>query len=518
MEYDGIYIHSDNKHVNIMEKEYCVFWFPSIYHTLINERLQRFEVEKNISDFGPDAAKLSVSIDYPHNNKTLKADIEKARKDESLIKRCLHFEVFKTAKEGKKEQIFKSFDLSYVDHSNNGMVVYSYEKPQDYPSEEGIPLFKKALTTIFYHCAKLLFHNHEVQTDRDSGLVAYIPDLNKFNPQKSIHDPNNEAIKFFFEQYENIFIDYAEKASGYIAKRDAVLAKFEGKMYLSEDDFNLSGYKSLIQYGHRDFNRWYQDKSKLSEVNKCWKEILSWHLILNPSHRKRKRKRDYYIDRHNEIAKVLKPRLTTGPTNETIKEYRIVERYKAVGEKLREWGEVSWQNLTKKDLFPIDYMLKICEIGLEINVMSKRQGLLFRKLKKCYLDLPILTEQARRKIGMLCEGALTEYVYCKTLLESKYNSQVTHNRFDSTNKTENEILELDKWRKKACNIRNAIRYIETVKYRCANAQTNGVNMILKKADKLSYKASVWTIIGIILSVVGVALTTVGIILTIKNPC
>ena len=119
---------------------------------------------------------------------------------------------------------------------------------------------------------------------------------------------------------------------------------------------------------------------------------------------------------------------------------------------------------------------------------------------------------------MLCEGALTEYVYCKTLLESKYNSQVTHNRFDSTNKTENEILELDKWRKKACNIRNAIRYIETVKYRCANAQTNGVNMILKKADKLSYKASVWTIIGIILSVVGVALTTVGIILTIKNPC
>jgi len=129
--------------------------------------------------------------------------------------------------------------------------------------------------------------------------------------------------------------------------------------------------------------------------------------------------------------------------------------------------------------------------------------------------MPILTENARRKIGMLCEGALTEYVYCKTLLESKYNSQVTHNKIDLANKTESEVIEFNKWRKKACNIRNAIRYIETVKYRCTNAHANGINMILKKADNLNHKASVWTIIGIIMSIVGLALTTVGIVLSTK---
>lgn len=498
------------QYMNTNGKGYCVFWFPGIYHTDINERLQRFEVEKNISDFGPDAAKLVVSIDYPHDSKDLKKAIEKARNDKSLIEKCLRFEVYKTTQEGEREYIFKGFNLTHVDHSNNGLVVYSYDKPQDYPSRKGIPPFEKALTTIFYHCAKSLFHNHEVQTDRDSGLVAYVPDLGKFDPNKSIHDKDNEAIKFFFEQYENIFKDYAERASGYIAKRDAILAKFEGKIGPSEEDFNLSGYKSLIQYGKNDFKQWY-GYGDHPDVKRCEKEVQSWHLIINPPYKKKK-KREYYIDRHNDIAKVLTRILKANPRDEIVKEYGIVERYKAVGEKLREWGEVSWHSLTKKDLFPVDYMLTICEIGLEIKRFPKRHRVLYRKLEKCYLDLPLLTEQARRKIGMLCEGALTEYVYCKTLFESKYNTQVTHTKPTSDN------ADCDKWRKKACNIRNAIRYIETVKFRCANAQTNGVNMILKKADKLSQRASVWTIVGIILSAIGMALTIVGIVLTIKSSC
>lgn len=52
-----------------MEGNYCVFWFPSVYHTLINKRLQRLEVERSISDFGSDVVKLKVSINYSYDKK-----------------------------------------------------------------------------------------------------------------------------------------------------------------------------------------------------------------------------------------------------------------------------------------------------------------------------------------------------------------------------------------------------------------------------------------------------------------
>ena len=498
---------------NIMdEKKYCVFWFPSIYHTPINERFRRFEVETPITDFGSDVATLKVSIDYPHNKNTLTKDMEVARKDQTLIEKKLCFEVFKRGEAGNN-RLFKIFELKHVNHSNNGMVVYSYEEPNDYPKGDGKPTFEKALTTIFYHCAKSLFHNHEVQTDRDSGLVAYIPDLTKFNPQNSIHEKDNEAIKFFLEQFETIFLDYAERASGFIRNRDALLAKFEGKISLSKDDNYLSGYKALTQYGWKDFRKWYEDPIHKPDVVRCKKDILSWQLIVKPAYKKRKKKREHYINRHNKIAEALIPILKENSTDDAIKD--LVLKYNTVGETLKEWGDVSWRKMRRKDIFPVNKMLQICEIGLGINNSFLTRRRLYKKLKNYYLDLSVLTEQTRRKIGMLCEGALTEYVYCKTLLESKYNTYVSHKKPEPN---EQEDLEHDKWRKKACNIRNAIRYIETVRYRCSNAQTHGVHTTLKKADKLSQNAKIWTFVGIFLSFVGLALTAIGVVLTVNCNC
>lgn len=496
-----------------MEEHYCVFWFPSIYHTPINERLQRFEIESPITDFGQDVVRLKVSIDYSYSEKTLKADLEKARKDEFLIKKSLHFEVYKTNKENQKENIFKSFDLIYKDHSNNGMVVYSYLEPEDYPKNDNeIPSFNKALTTIFYHCAKSLFHNHEVQTDRDSGLIAYIPN-SSFNPT-SIREKDNDAIQFFLSQYETIFKNYAETASGLIRMRDAIVAKFEGKISLSDDKVGTSGYKALTQYGRRIFRLWYNDPLCQTEVYSCKKDILLSWLQIKPHYKKRKRRREYYLDRFIRVGEVTKTQLTKNPLDKTIKEHRIVDKQKDLAKIFMEWGTLPWKTQTRKDIFPVDVILSRCEI--ELGMIEINKGSLYRKLIQSHLDLPILTERARKEIGMLCEGALTEYVYCKTLLESKYNTQVTHDKFDEEGKSEKEIWELDQWRKKACNIRNAIRYIETVKYRCANAQSNSINLTLKKADKLSQNAKTWTVIGIVLSIIGIALTTIGVILAIKG--
>ena len=496
-----------------MEERYCVFWFPSIYHTPINERLKRFEVEKTITDFGSEVVKLKVSISYKYNKKKIVEEIQRAQSDENLVKSCLKFEVYKTNKDGQKENIFEDFHLEYKNHSNNGMVVYSYKEPQDYPKGEGIPSFEKALKTIFYHCAKSLFHNHEVQMDRDSGLEAFVPD-SKFKPD-NILEKNNKAITSFFEQYETIFIDYAERASVYIGQRDSIVTKFEGKLSLADNDTIPSGYRSLTLFGRRVFRQWYENPIHKLEVSRCKKDVLFWQVIIDPRYKKWKRRREHYIDRHNDIAEVLIPILEANTLDENVKEYRIVERYNAVGEFLKERGDVSWKQLTRKDLHPINFMLEVCEIGLGINHSKLCRCKLYKKLQEHYTNLPLLTENARKKIGMLCEGAITEYVYCKTLLESKYNTFVNHEKFEEE---DNNTTELDKWRKKACNIRNSIRYIETVKYRCLNSQSNGVSMALKRADKLSRNAKIWTVIGIILSIIGVVLTAVGIILAKKGSC
>ena len=496
-----------------MEERYCVFWFPSIYHTPINKRFKRFEAEKTITDFGSEVVKLKVSISYEYNKKKIVEEIQRAQTDENLIKSSLKFEVYKINKEGRKESIFENFQLEYKNHSNNGMVVYSYSEPHDYPKGEGIPSFEEALKTIFYHCAKSLFHNHEVQMERDSGLEAFVPD-SEFKPD-NILKKNNKAIKSFFEQYETILIDYAERASVYIGQRDSIVTKFEGKLSLANDSTIPSGYRSLTLFGRSFFRQWYEDPIHRLEVSRCKKDVLSWQMIIYPRYKKWKRRREHYINRHNDIAKVLIPILEANPLDENVKEYRIAEIYKAVGDFLKEKGDVSWKQLTRKDLYPINFMLEVCKIGLGINHSKLGRCKLYRKLQEQYTNLPLLTEDVRKRIGMLCEGAITEYVYCKTLLESKYNTFVNHEKFE---KEDTSTTELDKWRKIACNIRNSIRYIETVKYRCLNSQSNSVFMALKKADKLSQNAKIWTVIGIFLSIVGVALTAVGIILASMESC
>lgn len=396
-----------------MDEKYCVFWFPTIYHNQINERLQRFETEKSITDFGS-VARLKVSIAYPHagNNYNLK-DIEKARREKDLIKCPLQFEVYKVInndKGGDKKNIFTSFELKYVDHSNNGMIVYSYKVPDDYPKGEGVLSFERALQTIFYHCAKSLFHNHEVQTDRDSGLEAYIAD-SEFNPKEDIRKDDNKAIQYFLSQYETLFMTYAENASGLIGVRDAVLAKFEGKITLSDNDFN-SGYVTLIQHGWGDFRRWYNNPSYFQDVERCKKDVQCFRLIINPPYKRRKRRFQHYFDRYKKIMSVLGPIVENNPTDEIIREYKIVGKCSAIKDKLKAWledEEMDWDGLTKKDLDQMHAMLKECEIGLSMCKFPIPKVVLFHRLNKYYRDFPKLTEETRRRISMLCEGALTEY-------------------------------------------------------------------------------------------------------------
>jgi hypothetical protein len=86
-----------------------------------------------------------------------------------------------------------------------------------------------------------------------------------------------------------------------------------------------------------------------------------------------------------------------------------------------------------------------------------------------------------RKLNKFCEDALIKYTYCKTLLASIYNKSFKHDIILSDNPEEKE-KQID-YRRKALNIRNAVRYIENIKYKNNNRQNYILSEILKNGEK-----------------------------------
>lgn len=108
-----------------------------------------------------------------------------------------------------------------------------------------------------------------------------------------------------------------------------------------------------------------------------------------------------------------------------------------------------------------------------------------------------------KNLNVLCENALIEYTFCKTLLTSIYNHSFKHNievdlpdKHDT--KEEKSIKEQKiEYRRKALNIRNAVRYIENIKYKNQNRQTYILSEILEGGERLQK-------IGLILAYMGIA--------------
>lgn len=477
-----------------MEK-YCVFWYPTPHYLSLNARLKRFKVETIVSDFGVDVCKLQVSIESSkYLDESGVINLEAAKKDPGLIENSLHFSVFD--KSGRL--IFDKFTLKHENHSSNGMVVYEYQIPDNYPAEA--PSFEECLVTVFYHCAKSLFHDHEVQSDRDSGLRGWISASSDFKPE-SIKEKDNPCLRFYLEQYEKILYNYAEEASQRIRERDAVIMKFEGRISPRDKKGGYFGYEDLLRYGKREFVRWYKDIDHQSELRQLQTDVLIWQLNIYPHFERPKKELKNYVDRFKLVKRWLLSKVKADPEDETVVKYSMVEKCNSIRLKLLAWrkDESQWSLATKREVYTVDYLLRQCEVVIKSsnNLIGTRK--LFKLLRKVWIDLPKLTEDTRKEASRLCEGALTEYVYCKTLLESRYNTLVSHDRRDGEQLDEKMI----EGRRQACNIRNSIRYIETVKYRCTNAQYNSLNMFQRKADQLNKYAMFWTITNIILAVAGV---------------
>lgn len=95
----------------------------------------------------------------------------------------------------------------------------------------------------------------------------------------------------------------------------------------------------------------------------------------------------------------------------------------------------------------------------------------------------------------LCENAIIEYTYCKTLLESKYNGFFRHNiKLDDSK---------DKYRKRALNIRNSIRYIECIKFKSQNWNNYTLRSTTRKLKNSGIYSLLLAILSILLGLISV---------------
>ncbi len=123
--------------------------------------------------------------------------------------------------------------------------------------------------------------------------------------------------------------------------------------------------------------------------------------------------------------------------------------------------------------------------GIPQNIRSIKE----KKQFLTYLyqsNLSTITKHRNDELAMfllLCNNSLIEYTYCKTLLESKYNDNYKHDSKISA--VEPQKDEKDRCRKKAFNIRNSIRYIESAKRKCEIWQNNITETLLDEIHILS---------------------------------
>lgn len=128
----------------------------------------------------------------------------------------------------------------------------------------------------------------------------------------------------------------------------------------------------------------------------------------------------------------------------------------------------------------------------------------------------------------MCENAYIEYTYCKTLLESKYNTLIRKDvKFKSEDldvlkkETCNKDVKLqlqrkDFLRKMAVNISSAMSYVDDILIVCRDWDTTEVDSSFVKAEDLSKKAGKISMISLVASIISFIVSLIGLIFAIRN--
>lgn len=436
---------------------YVVFWYPTIFHREKERRLVP-----------------NLEFDDISDSSNLPLKVKKEEKEDGQLIYTLCFEDI-----DKKPFKEITFELIPVDERRNGFTVYEYDRvglrdklregiKEGYknraqhdarPIPEGYletaldkyddAVLDKYIDQIFiscYHSAKDLYHKHEIQDSSDGRLKAYLknPVTKEYlTSQPDISKPNHEAICFFIEQYESLFWGYAHTISDKYSEIKGSLSDF-----LKKKRKTFDSKTEAIAY--------------LNDLNKLVSPIKHVPNHLEKEEGKEEIESDDVAITDKEFAESLIKKVKEEENAET------------------EWYE---NNINPNQQ---DYSQKNLE-DLKGEIWEKEN-----QVYNYFVDY-------LNSLQGMCGNALTEYNYCKSLLESKYNTeykydlQLTDTELSALGKRENVTEELkakDLHRKIAFNIRNSIRYIVEVRSKCDIWESEIIRDLVQKVDRMQRTAEI----------------------------
>lgn len=337
--------------------------------------------------------------------------------DKALGKYILTVEIKygKTNQEGEclivKSQLNRrtfTVKLEAVGGQVDGFVQYSFDTDIKYVDGTSITpsdykKFESVLKRNVYFLAKQFYHIHEAKNDRDSNLLGYI-NKDKDEQQVNLKQDDNEALSEYFKSYCNIFTGYARELSS-----------------LNRD---IQGNEQMLRFYEAKKRLYVQGKKTTpTELEKQQKDL------------------DEYKNLIDEIEREIE------------EEKRTLPIWEKIG-----GGEKRKQEIKRKEDIWEEGRINIDEWQKQIERIRSGKSCRKDKKKQKELDKRIrehtrLIRERLRGINRVCENALIEYTYYKTLFESRHNKTF---KPDVSDKPKHQDI--------AFNIRNAIRYVENIKF------------------------------------------------------
>lgn len=438
---------------------YIVYWYPTIFH----REKQRQE------EFSDDFVDISDSSSLP-------LSIKKEEDGKDLLYTLLFKDIAKEV----------SLRFEFVDDRKNGFSIYKYDRVALRESlrktlkealqkaikktiEEGTEIKKAYIETaldkyndtvidayideIFiscYHNAKDIYHKHEIQDSSDGRLEAYFKNSETgeyLYDQPDIITPNHEVISFFIEQYERLFDTYAHTVSRQYSEITPKLAEY----------FKLTSSRKIED--KRQAKKYLLELQRFARASSLLKKLLNH--------------KEYESENKKGSIPTDAP---MGNLTDILEDYsrQVNEVEDELNEEQKQFEEI---------------------IAGENNEYRKIRCL--KKIKKeiwKHEDFVInfFVDYLKSLLGT-CGNALTEYNYCKSLLESKYNTEYKHDLTISDAEVKilgesrgvsDELLAKDHHRKIAFNIRNSVRYIEEIRNKCTIWENEMTRNLVNSVDKM----------------------------------
>lgn len=403
---------------------YIVLWYPTIFHEIFRE------IDKDKSIEGSSVNKDGFRIKQRFDNYCDKEnDIDDGSTEGASLRKKEHDNgdlEYWIKKKGDGSEL--NFSWKYIESNCTGFAVYSY----DSELVGGIKAFyggevpDDVIDVIFnlcYHYAKDIYHEHEVQKGSDYRLKP-------FYKKDGVYLDDIPNIYDFNNDALSCFIEqYENMFVGY--------ARMLSKTYsLFLESF--SAFQDLVEMEEED------RKSRWKETLERWRKLKL---------------------RYSEYSKLLEKKGT--------------QKERTYEDEIKYVESVAFR---KEVISIIEKTEEIIKEKLDVNLPYSEEN--YREL---VAEIKKFISEFSHELNDVCNNALTEYNYCKSLLESVYNTDFNYrmscenqdNRPQDSNDTKkNRRKEI------AFNIRNSLRYIEGVRKKCSMWDSLITHNLTQDVEKL----------------------------------